>query len=79
MSQPAWQAFAVEENGVLLVDTVRCAEWDARQAALKLLKRPGIGWRDLERSGYHVVRVTVQAASMAKVKAKGREHASAPR
>jgi hypothetical protein len=45
--------------GRLLVDTVRASECSAREAAVKQLKQPGVGWRDLERRGYFVVQVTI--------------------
>jgi hypothetical protein len=56
------KAFAVVDRTRLLADTVRSAEHAAREAAVKLLKQPGVGWRDLERAGYRVVAVQVAAA-----------------
>ncbi len=55
----AVEAYAVEEKGSLLVDTVRFQPGDAKQAAQKLRKWPG-DWRSMERAGFAVVRVYVQ-------------------
>jgi hypothetical protein len=60
MSTTTIPAYAVAEHGRLLVDTVRATEADAKCAAIKLVKQPGTGWRELERDrGYRVVRIQV--------------------
>jgi hypothetical protein len=55
-------AYAVAEQGKLLVETVRSSEGDAKQALLRLQKQQGVTWKSLEKLGYAVVvvRVTVE-------------------
>jgi hypothetical protein len=54
------KAYAIiDGRGRLLLDTVRAEEHVAREAAVKLRKTLGVGWRDLERDGHRVVLVEV--------------------
>ena len=66
-------AFAVALRGELIIDTVRAEESAAREAAVRLAKQPGVGWRDLQARGFAVVAVTVAVASVR------REPSPAPR
>jgi hypothetical protein len=57
------RAFAVRHcREGLLIETTRASVVAAKEAAIKLVKRPGIGWRDLEKDGCRVVAVTVAIA-----------------
>jgi hypothetical protein len=67
----AIEAYAVEEHGALLVDTVRFLPGDAKQAAQKLRKWPG-DWRSMERAGFALIRVYVQVSGHGKRPAPGR-------
>jgi hypothetical protein len=65
-------AYAVAEQGKLLVDTVRSSEGDAKQALLRLQKQQGVTWKTLEKLGYAVVmvRVTVEPSQAKRPPAK---------
>jgi hypothetical protein len=52
-------AFAITHNGAILVDTVRSSEGEAKSAAIKLAKQPGVSWRDLAARGHAVLAVAV--------------------
>jgi hypothetical protein len=52
-------AYAVAQNGSIMVDTVRSSEGEAKSAAIKIAKHPGVGWRVLQARGFAVVEVTV--------------------
>jgi hypothetical protein len=58
----AVEAFAIEEKGSLLVDTVRYRAEDAWDAAIRAKKRPGTSRKSLDASGCKLVRVYVQVS-----------------
>ena len=70
----AVEAYAITEKGSLLVDTVRYLPAEARNAAWKLRKWQG-DWKSMERAGFALVRVYVQASGPGQ-KPQPREHRS---
>jgi hypothetical protein len=66
------RAYAIAVPVRLCVDTPRTSEADAREAAIRLLKTPGVGWRDLERAGYRVVSVEVSSAPPPRPRSPGK-------
>jgi hypothetical protein len=70
--------FAITHNGTLLVDTVRSSEGEAKSAAVKIAKQPGVGWRDLQARGFDLVEVQITRAPPARPRAARRD-LTAPR
>jgi hypothetical protein len=56
----ATQAWAIKENGTLVVDTVRLSPGDAKLALISLRKCQGRKWKDYEKAGCRLVQVRVR-------------------
>jgi hypothetical protein len=57
-------AFAVRHHGRLLLHTLRASEDEAREAAVRGIEQSRARWPELQRRGYAVVRVRIQAESI---------------
>jgi DNA-binding CsgD family transcriptional regulator len=57
-------AFAVRLNGRLLLHTLRPSEDQAQKAAVRGIEQSRARWPELQRRGYVVVRVRIQAESI---------------
>jgi hypothetical protein len=57
-------AFAVRQNGQLLLHTLRPSAGESRDAAVRGIPQSRARWPELQRRGYSVVRVRIQAESI---------------